>query len=109
MSGTPTGAHDQISITIRQLRVCCGAPSLTRGRICSLQLLLGLASAFILGAETHRTHDHISTVSDLRLPQPKGLGPCIYIPQEQGGPVILDFTPSFHLGPPQTVLRGWSL
>jgi hypothetical protein len=28
------------------------------------------------------------TVSDLRLPQPGGPGPCIYIPQEQGGPVI---------------------
>jgi hypothetical protein len=28
------------------------------------------------------------TVSDLRLPQLGGPGPCIYIPQEQGGPVI---------------------
>jgi hypothetical protein len=28
------------------------------------------------------------TVSDLRLPQPGGPGPCIYIPQEQGGQVI---------------------
>jgi hypothetical protein len=28
------------------------------------------------------------TVSDWRLPQPGGPGPCIYIPQEQGGPVI---------------------
>jgi hypothetical protein len=28
------------------------------------------------------------TVSDLRLPQPGGTSPCIYIPQEQGGPVI---------------------
>jgi hypothetical protein len=27
-------------------------------------------------------------VSDLRLPQPGGLGPRIYIPHEQGGPVI---------------------
>jgi hypothetical protein len=24
----------------------------------------------------------------LRLPQPGGPGPCTYIPQEQGGPVI---------------------
>jgi hypothetical protein len=29
-----------------------------------------------------------STVSDLRLPQPGWPGPCIYIPQEQGGPII---------------------
>jgi hypothetical protein len=28
------------------------------------------------------------TVSDLRLPQLGGPGPCIYIPQEEGGPVI---------------------
>jgi hypothetical protein len=28
------------------------------------------------------------TVSDLRLPEPGGPGPCIYIPQEQGGLVI---------------------
>jgi hypothetical protein len=26
-------------------------------------------------------------LSHLRLPQPEGPGPCIYIPQEQGGPV----------------------
>jgi hypothetical protein len=43
----PSGAYDQILITVRQLRVCwCWAPSLTRGRICRLQLLLVLASAF---------------------------------------------------------------
>jgi hypothetical protein len=28
------------------------------------------------------------TVSDSRLPQSGGQGPCIYIPQQQGGPVI---------------------
>jgi hypothetical protein len=28
------------------------------------------------------------TVSDSRLPQPEGPGPCIYISQKQGGPVI---------------------
>jgi hypothetical protein len=28
------------------------------------------------------------TLSDLRLPKPEGPGPCIYIPQEQGVPVI---------------------
>jgi hypothetical protein len=28
------------------------------------------------------------TVSDSRFTQPGGMGPCIYIPQEQGGPVI---------------------
>jgi hypothetical protein len=28
------------------------------------------------------------TVSDLRLAQPGGPGPCIYIPQEEGAPVL---------------------
>jgi hypothetical protein len=32
------------------------------------------------------------TVSDLRLPEPGGPGPRIYIPQEQGGPVITPCT-----------------
>jgi hypothetical protein len=51
----PPGAYDQIFISVRnteyvgQLRVCWyGALSLTRGRVCRLQLLLGLASAVIL-------------------------------------------------------------
>jgi hypothetical protein len=36
----PSGAYDQIFITVSRLRVCwCGALSLTRGRVCRLQLL----------------------------------------------------------------------
>jgi hypothetical protein len=33
--------------------------SLTRGWVCRLQLLLVLASAVIVGSESHGTHDHI--------------------------------------------------
>jgi hypothetical protein len=56
----PSGAQDQIFIFVRQLWVCwCGAPSLTRGRVGRLQLLLALASGVILGSEYPRTHDHI--------------------------------------------------
>jgi hypothetical protein len=56
----PSGAEDQIFITIRQLRVCwCEAPSLTRGRVCSLQFLLVFASAVILGSESPGIHDNI--------------------------------------------------
>jgi hypothetical protein len=56
----PSEAYDQIFITVRQLRVCwCGALSLTRGRVFRLQLLLALASVFILGSESHETRDHI--------------------------------------------------
>jgi hypothetical protein len=56
----PSGAYDRISITIRQLLVCwCLAPSLTRGRVCRLQLLLALASAVSFGSEFGGTRDHI--------------------------------------------------
>jgi hypothetical protein len=48
-----SGAKDQIFIAVRQLRVCwCGAPSLTRGRVYRLRLLLVFASAVILGSES---------------------------------------------------------
>jgi hypothetical protein len=38
---------------------CCRAPFLTRGHVCRLQLLLGFASAVILGSESRGTHGHI--------------------------------------------------
>jgi hypothetical protein len=56
----PSGAYDQIFITVRQLRICwCGALSLTRERVYRLQLLLVLASAVILGSESRGSRDHI--------------------------------------------------
>jgi hypothetical protein len=56
----PSGASDQIFITVGQLRVCwCGALSLTRGRGSRLQLLLVLFSAVILGSKPLGTRDHI--------------------------------------------------
>jgi hypothetical protein len=62
----PSEVQGQIFITVRQLRMCwCGAPSLRRGRICRLQLLLVLASTVILGSDSCRTHDHI-LLSQLR-------------------------------------------
>jgi hypothetical protein len=56
----PSGVHDQIYITVWQLRSCfCGAPSLTRGRVCLLNILLALASAVFLGPEFLGTRDRI--------------------------------------------------
>jgi hypothetical protein len=56
----PFGAYDQILIIVWLLRVCWfGAPSLTRGRVCRLQLLLVLASAVFLGSESLGTRGHI--------------------------------------------------
>jgi hypothetical protein len=89
-----SGTRDQffflLEISFRQLRFCYFVvPSLTRGRVCKLlvQLLLGLCRTVTLGSKSRRTHGHIS-LSHLKLPQPGGPGPRIYIPQEQGGPVI---------------------
>jgi hypothetical protein len=56
----PSGAYDQIFITVRQLGDCwCGARSLTGGWVSRLQLLLTLASAVIFGSESSGTRDHI--------------------------------------------------
>jgi hypothetical protein len=89
-----SGTRDQffflLEIFFRQLRVCYFvAPSLARGRASNLlvQLLLGLARAVTLRSKSRRTHGHI-LLSHLRLPEPGGPGPRIYIPQEQGGPAI---------------------
>jgi hypothetical protein len=62
----PCEVYEQIFITFSQLRVCwCRGLSLTRGRVCCLQLLLVLASAVILGSESRGTRDHI-LVSQIR-------------------------------------------
>jgi hypothetical protein len=56
----PSGAHDLIFITVWQLLSCfCGAPSLTRGRVWLLYMLLVFASAVFLGSESLGTRDHI--------------------------------------------------
>jgi hypothetical protein len=47
---TPSGAQDQIFVTVRQLRASRrGTLYLTRGRVCRLRLLVDLANAVILG------------------------------------------------------------
>jgi hypothetical protein len=50
--------------------------------------MLALTSVVILGSESRGTHDHILLSQIRDSPQPGGPGPHIYIPQEQGGPVI---------------------
>jgi hypothetical protein len=56
----PSGAYDQIYISLWQLRPCfCGAPSLTRGWVCLLYTLLALASVVFLGSESVWTRYHI--------------------------------------------------
>jgi hypothetical protein len=80
VSGTPLGPATNYSpsffIYLLDLQVCwCVAPSLTRGRVCSFHLLLGIASAVFLGSEFHGTHEHILLSLFLRLSQPGGCRP----------------------------------
>jgi hypothetical protein len=90
----PSGTCDKffflLEISFRQLRLCYFvAPSLTRERVCNLlyNCFWALPEQSLLGRSPLRTHGHI-LLSYLRLPQPRGPGPRIYIPQEQGDPVI---------------------
>jgi hypothetical protein len=87
----PSRTRDQIffKIFFRHLRGCYFvAPSLTRVRVCNLLLLLALASAVPLGSESRGTQDHILLSQFLRISQPGGPSPRIYIPQEQSSPDI---------------------
>jgi hypothetical protein len=59
-------------LIFRQLRVCwCGAPSLSRSRVCSLQYLLDIVSAAFLRSESHETHVHI--LLSISSPRPRSL------------------------------------
>jgi hypothetical protein len=59
-----------------------------RGRACNLLSLLVLPSAVPLWSESRGTQEHILLSQFLRLPQPEGPSPRIYIPQGQGCPDI---------------------
>jgi hypothetical protein len=86
----PSGEPKTRFVLVRQLRVCwCGAPSLTRG----WDLLITIAAGL---RQRRYSRVHIAwnswphfTASDSRHSQPGGPGPCTYVPQWQGGPVIL--------------------
>jgi hypothetical protein len=56
----PFGTHDQICITVRQLRVCLyGTSSQMKGAVLQCTMLLGITSTVILRSKSHRTHDYI--------------------------------------------------
>jgi hypothetical protein len=83
-------------IVFSQLNTCVHSPyitsSLMRGRVCHLQLLLVLASAFILGSESLGIRDHIllSQIRDFpfrRLRRRAGLWWRHYTPPPHGIPL----------------------
>jgi hypothetical protein len=78
----PSGAYDQIFFTVRQLRVCwCVMFSLTRERVCRLQLLLLLARAVNLGSESRGTRDHILLTQIRDSPNLEGQAPVLISPR----------------------------
>jgi hypothetical protein len=71
----PSGAQDQILISVRQFRVrWYGAPSLTRGLACRLQLLLGPRQRNHSQVRVPRDPWSYFTLSESRLPQLGGPG-----------------------------------
>jgi hypothetical protein len=77
-----------MEIIFIQLGVCYyRAASLTRGRICNLQLLLGLTSSVFLVSESRGTLLAYCSLPILRPPQLGWPGSFICFSQEQGGPV----------------------
>jgi hypothetical protein len=69
--GPVTNFSFSLKFSLDKLRVCYFvAPSLTRGRVCNLLLLLVLNRAVPLGSESLGTQDHILLSQVLRLPQP---------------------------------------
>jgi hypothetical protein len=84
----PSGTSDQffflLEIFFRQFPVrYFVAPSLTRGRVCNLLLLLVLARAVPFRSESRGKQDHVLLSQFLRLPQLGGPGPRIYIPRNR--------------------------
>jgi hypothetical protein len=86
VSGThPSGTCDQsfflLEISFRQFWVCCFvAPSLTRGRVRNLRLLLCLARAVTLGSKSRRTQRPYFIVSSETPPTCRARFPYLYSP-----------------------------
>jgi hypothetical protein len=92
----PCGTCDQILLPVEMLlSEICGLVSV--GRPLWREDGSAIYSVITQWSESLRTRNH-TLLSLLRLPQPGGPGSHIYIPQEQGGPVI----------PPGTGLRRQS-
>jgi hypothetical protein len=82
----PSGAYDQIFVTVRLLRVCwCEVLSLTRERVCRLQLLLVFAGAVIFGSESRGTRDHILLSQIRDSPNLEGQVPIFLSPRNRVG------------------------
>jgi hypothetical protein len=93
----PCGTCDQILLPVGMLLPeICGLVSV--GPPLRREDGSAICSVITQWSESLRTPNH-TLLSHLRLPQPGGPGSRIYIPQEQGGPVIPPGTGSFYRVP----------
>jgi hypothetical protein len=79
----PSSLRPTTNIFIFQVNTCGYCPYvtfLTRRWVCRLQLLLGLASAVILGSDSRGTHDHILLSQIRHSPNPEGQVPVFISP-----------------------------
>jgi hypothetical protein len=90
LATSPFETHDQYFFL--QMNTCGYSPyvtsSLILGSVCRLKFLMGPRQRSHSKFRVPRDSWPHFTVSDSRPPQPGGSGPRIYIPQEQGSPVI---------------------
>jgi hypothetical protein len=110
----PSGTCDRffflLEISFRQLRVSyVVAPSPMRGWVCNLlyNCFWALPEQSLLGRSLTELTAIFYFLSHPRLPQPGGLGPRIYIPQEQSGPVLSSGTGFLFLSPLRLVGLWW--
>jgi hypothetical protein len=77
-----SGVQDRIFLIVRHLRFfLCGTLSMTRGRVCRLQVLLAVANAVILGSESCGIHSHV-ILSQIRDTPTWRARSRIYVPKE---------------------------
>jgi hypothetical protein len=102
--------YDQILITVRQLQICwCGALSLTRERVCCLQLLLVLASALILGPESRGTRDYILLSQSLDSSNLVGQVPVFISPRNRVAQLYPQVSGSLFVASYDSQGYGWSI
>jgi hypothetical protein len=105
----PSGAYDQIFITVGQLQVYwCGVLSLTRERVCRLQLMLVLASAVILGSESRETRDHILLSQIRDSPNLEGQVPIFLSPRNRVAQLYPQALGSLFVASARTTHRKYS-
>jgi hypothetical protein len=81
---TPSPLRFMARMIFSHLNTCGHSPYvLTREWVCRLELLLALASAFILRSESRRTHDHILLSQIRDFPNLELRSPYLYPPRKK--------------------------